>query len=356
MKNRHDELIELGWSDWFAQKADCEQTDVIARVAAVDRQQLVLVNQTGSFRAKLAGSYLHRHHLAQEFPCVGDWVCLEKQSGDDLGMVHTLLERRTSLRRKSAGNVMEYQMIAANVDYVMIVQACHMDFNLKRLERYLVMVMDGGAEPYILLTKTDLVTPAILATQLAEIHSAGITAPIVTLSNVTRDGVDDFKRSLVPGKTYCFVGSSGVGKSTLINQLIGREVLETKSVSGTGEGRHTTVRRELIRLAGGALVIDNPGMREFGIVGAEDGIGSNYADITALTSQCRYRDCSHTTEPGCAVIEAVHSGTITREHLENYQKLESESKFNQMSYSEKRKKDRDFGKYIKSAKRYLRED
>jgi len=356
MKNQHAELIEWGWSDWFAQKAECEQTDMIARVAAVDRQQLLLVNQAGSFRAKLAGSYLHRHRLAHEFPCVGDWVCLEKQSGDDLGVVHTLLERRTSLRRKSAGNVIEYQMIAANVDYVVIVQSCHLDFNLKRLERYLVMVMDGGAEPYILLTKTDLVEPAVLAAQLAEIRSAGIAAPIGTLSNVTRDGVDDLKRLLMPAQTYCFVGSSGVGKSTLINQLIGREVLATKSVSGTGEGRHTTVRRELIRLTGGALVIDNPGMREFGIVGAEDGIGGSYLDITALTSRCRYRDCTHTSEPGCAVLEAVHSGAISREHLGNYLKLEAESKFNQLSYSEKRKKDRDFGKYIKSAKKYLRED
>jgi ribosome biogenesis GTPase len=355
MKNRHCNLSEWGWSDWFEQRAECTPTDTIARVAAVDRDQLLLVDHTSSFRAKLAGSYLHRHHLSHELPCVGDWVCLEKQSGDDFGVVHALLERRTSLRRKSVGKVIEYQMIAANLDYVVIVQSCHFDFNLNRLERYLVMAMDGGAEPYILLTKTDLVDPAVLAAQLAEIRSAGIAAPIKTLSNVTREGVDDLKGLLSPGKTYCFVGSSGVGKSTLINRLMGHETLETKAVSGTGEGRHKTVRRELIRLEGGALVIDNPGMREFGILGAEGDVGSSYSDITAVSSRCRYRDCSHTGEPGCAALEAVHSGEIGREHFENYLKLRKESELHEMSYAEKRKKDRDFGKFIKSAKKDLKD-
>jgi ribosome biogenesis GTPase len=241
-------------------------------------------------------------------------------------------------------------MIAANVDYVIIVQSCHFDFNLKRLERYLVMVREGGAEPYILLTKTDLVEPAVLDAQLSEIHSAGITAPVITLSNVTQEGMDQLRQILLPEKTYCFVGSSGVGKSTLINQLVGRELLETKTVSGTGEGRHTTVRRELVLLEGGALVIDNPGMREFGILGAEEGIGDSFSDIASLASGCRYRDCTHTSEPHCAVLEAVNSGEISQEHYDNYIKLREESEFYQMSYAEKRKKDRDFGRYIKSAK------
>lgn len=194
MNNQHGELNKLGWNDWFAQRANGKPTESVARVAAVDRNQLLLVDQSGHFRAKLAGRYLHDHHLNQELPCVGDWVCVEKQSGDDFGVIHTLLERRTSLCRKSAGNVMAYQMIAANVDYVLIVQSCQFDFNPNRLERYLVMVMEGGAEPIVVLTKTDLVAPEVLATQLAEIQAAGITAPIVPLSNVTRDGLDEIRR------------------------------------------------------------------------------------------------------------------------------------------------------------------
>lgn len=354
MKNQYCELTGLGWDDWFAQRANRKPMETIARVAAVDRDQLLLVDQSGHFRAKLAGRFLYHHHQSQELPCVGDWVCVEKHPQGDFGVIHALLERKTSLHRKSAGIATQYQMIAANVDYVVIVQSCHFDFNPKRLERYLVMVMDGGAEPCILLTKTDLVNPAVLATQLAEIQSLGITAPIIPLSNLTGEGLEDVKRLLQPGKTYCFVGSSGVGKSTLINQLFGGARMETGQVSGTGEGRHTTVRRELLRLDGGALVIDNPGMREFGILGAESGITSSYADITALSCQCRYQDCSHTSEPGCAVRAAVDAGELGQEALDRFLKLKKESAFNDMSYAEKRKKDRDIGRFIKSAKKDLR--
>lgn len=354
MKKRRTDLARIGWNEWFEERAECGPEDTIARVAAVDRDLLILLDQNGTYRAKLAGSYLYRHHLSQVLPCVGDWVCVEKHPNDEIGLVHRLLERRTALCRKSAGDSIDYQMIAANVDYVIIVQSCHYDFNLKRLERYLVMVRGGGADPYVLLTKTDLVEPEVIASQLAEIRAAGVTTPVLTLSNVTQEGIAELKRTLVPAKTYCFVGSSGVGKSTIINQLIGRDMLQTKGVSGTGEGRHTTVRRELIILECGALVIDNPGMREFGILGAEIGIGGSFSDIIGLASSCRFRNCSHTSEPGCAVLEAVKSGDISQKHYDNYIKLKEESNFHQMSYVEKRKKDRNFGRYIKSAKKDLK--
>ncbi len=354
MKMKHTDLIRLGWNEWFEERSESESDDPLARVVAVDRNSLLLMSQNETFRAKLAGSYIYQHHLLQDLPCVGDWVRVERNKAEEVGLVHTLLERRTLLRRKQAGDSSDYQMIAANIDYVMIVQSCHSDFNLKRLERYLVMVREGGAEPCILLAKTDLVAPEVLASQVAEIRAAGITVPVLTLSNVTREGIEEFNRTLQPAKTYCFVGSSGVGKSTIINQLLGHEMLLTGDLSETGEGMHTTVRRELIILNNGSLVIDNPGMREFGLFGSRNGIGESFSDITRLASSCRYSDCSHTNEPICAVREAVKSGTITQEHYDNYIKLSGESKFNQMSYAEKRKKDRAFGKFIKCAKKDLK--
>jgi ribosome biogenesis GTPase / thiamine phosphate phosphatase len=356
MTSRHADLTRLGWNEWFEARAACGPADTIARVAAVDRDLLLLMDHTGAFRAKLAGSFLYRHHPSHELPCVGDWVCVERHPTDESGTVHALLERRTALRRKSAGATVEVQMIAANVDQVIVVQSCHRDFNLKRLERYLVVVRDGGADPCVLLTKTDLVEPDVLASQLAEIRAAGVAAPVLTLSNVTEEGVDDLKRTLLPARTYCFVGSSGVGKSTIINRLLGRDMLRTQGLSGTGEGRHTTVRRELIILEGGALVIDNPGMRELGILGAEGGMEGSFADITVLASGCRYGNCSHTSEPGCAVREAVSSGALSPEHYDNYLKLREESTFHELSYGEKRRKDRDFGRFLKSAKKDLEEE
>jgi ribosome biogenesis GTPase len=347
---------DLGWRAATPPDAACASGLCLARVAAVDRDKLLLVDPEGTFRGKLAGGYRHRHADPLDLPCVGDWVCVACPPGDGLAVVHALLARHATLRRKSAGESVDYQVIAANVDCVVVVQSCHFDFNLKRLERYLVMARAGGAEALILLTKTDLVAPEVLAAQLDEIRAAGIAEPVVALSNVTEAGIESLRQAMRPGLTYCFVGSSGVGKSTLINRLLGGARQETGGVSGTGEGRHTTVRRELIRLEGGALVIDNPGMREFGVLGAAAGLDDRYADIADHAARCRYRDCSHAGEPGCAVRAAVESGELSREHVENYEKLKQEAAYNQMSYADKRHKDRAFGRFIKSVKKGLRDD
>ncbi len=326
----------LGWNAWFAEQAKlhCGPTDTAARVTSVDRGWLVLLNETGVFKAQLSGNLMHSARAAAARPCVGDWVCVARSGSS----VQAVLERQTSLRRKAVGTAAVEQMIAANVDCVIVVQSCLTDFNLKRLERYLTMVAEGGAAPWVLLTKTDLVAPEVVAAQVAEIRGAGITAPLMTLSNVTRAGIDELQRMLVPGQTYCFVGSSGVGKSTLINALIGHAQQQTKTVSGSGEGRHTTVRRELIVLSNGAMVIDNPGMREFGMIAAEEGLaGGSFADIAALAPQCKFNDCTHATEPGCAVLAAVKAGTMDRGHYENFIKLTQESKLGTLSAGEQRK-------------------
>ena len=354
---KHSNLETLGWNTWFDEQAAlrCPKS-AVARVAAVDRDQLLLLNETGTFRAKLSGKHMHESGSSSEQPCVGDWVCVEKSQADRFGQVRGLLDRKTRLRRKVAGESVEYQMIAANIDFVIIVQSCHYDFNIKRLERYLVMVGEGGATPYILLTKVDLVGTEALAAQIAQIKSAGVAAPVLTLSNVTRAGVDELKAVLLPGRTYCFVGSSGVGKSTVVNGLVGRDVLKTKAVSETGEGRHTTVRRELIVLANGAMVIDNPGMREFGVraVGGES--AADYPDIGAFSSQCQFRDCTHTNEPNCAVLNALAIGEIDAEHYANFIRSRSAPERPHVTPTEKHKKDKNLRGFTKSAKKDLEED
>ncbi len=244
-------------------------------------------------------------------------------------------------------------MIAANIDTAFIVQSCHFDFNPRRLDRYLVMAADGHVEPIVILTKTDLITGDELQQRLA-IMSSVTKAKVLGLSNVTGIGFDEFQRALSPGRTHCLLGSSGVGKTTLINRLMGREAFGTKAVSSTGEGTHTTSRRQLILLADGAMLIDTPGMRELGLVGARDGVNIGFEDLVALSAECRYVNCSHEYEPGCAVRAAIENGELDEERYASYMKLKKESEYYEMSYLAKRKKDKAFGRFIIVAKKQMK--
>ena len=311
-------------------------------------RRYVVRNEQGEVPAELTGRFLHAATSSVDMPCVGDWVCVQYHDAESHASIHDVVPRRSFLRRKAPGKNIDFQMIAANIDVAFIVQSCHFDFNVRRLERYLVMVNEGHIEPVLLLTKTDLVSAPELERMLANIRAAGITAMIFTLSNVTGEGVEQVRQLMLPGRTYCLLGSSGVGKTTLINHLLGRDALETAAVSGTGEGRHTTTRRHLVVLDNGALLIDMPGMRELGILSAGERLDDSFADIKALATRCRFADCSHNNEPGCAIRKAIESGELNPEHYRSYLKLKAESDFNEMSYVDKRKKDRAFGKMVKT--------
>lgn len=342
------ELTDLGLNQGLAGQAACASGQHLARVTAVDRGRYVVRNEQGEAPAELTGKFLHTAASSVDMPCVGDWVCVQYHDAESHASIHDVMPRKSYLRRKSPGRNIDFQMIAANIDVAFIVQSCHFDFNVRRLERYMVMVNEGQIEPVLLLTKTDLVSAAELERMVGNIRAAGITARIITLSNVTGEGVEQVKEAMAPGKTYCLLGSSGVGKTTLINQLLGEDALETGVVSSTGEGRHITTRRHLVVLENGALLIDMPGMRELGIISAGEGLDDSFADIAALASQCRFADCSHTNEPGCAIRQAIENGELNPEHYQSYLKLKAESDFNEMSYQEKRKKDKAFGKMVKS--------
>lgn len=323
-----------------------------ARVTAVDRGRYLVHNGEGEVPAELTGKLLHLAGSSVDLPCVGDWVGVRYRDAGTQASIHCVLPRRSFLRRKAAGRDVEFQMIAANIDVALIVQSCHFDFNIPRIERYLVMARDGRIEPVVLLTKTDLVSPEALERLIAQIRLVGVGAPVFCLSNVTGEGVDQVRALMAPGKTYCLLGSSGVGKTTLINRLLGDGDLETGAVSHTGEGRHTTTRRHLTRLANGALLIDMPGMRELGMLGADVGIEETFADVAALAGQCRFSDCTHDREPGCAVRAALERNDITEQHLRNYLKLRRESEFHDLSLSERRNKDKAFGRFMHHYKKH----
>jgi len=350
-------LSDIGFDQWFQEHvSDLRQEGHgVARISAVDRGSYLIRNELGEIPAELAGKFYFQVESSVDLPCVGDWVTVQYHNDAAAAIIHGVFPRKTFLRRKSAGEKVDFQMIAANIDSAFIVQSCHFDFNVRRMDRYLVMAADGGVEPIVVLTKTDLITHDELEQKLTAIRSSAITARVLALSNITGIGFDEFQQVLVSGRTYCLLGSSGVGKTTLINRLIGKDAFETKAVSGTGEGIHTTARRQLILLHQGSMLIDTPGMRELGLLGVSDGVNQGFEDIVGLSANCRYANCSHTQEPDCAVVAAVSNGELSKDRYSSYMKLSKESEYHEMSYVDKRKKDRAFGRFIKSAMKQMKD-
>lgn len=343
---------DIGFDHWFSGQATGLDGDGCgyARISAVDRGSYLVNDAIKEVPAELSGKLTYRIERPADLPCVGDWVTAQFYNNDTAAIIHQVLPRKTFLRRKTPGQAIEHQMIAANVDTAFLVQSCHFDFNPRRLERYVVMATDGHVEPVVLLTKTDLITKAALETMLAIIRSV-TTATVMALSTITGSGFAALQQRLLPGKTYCLLGSSGVGKTTLVNRLIGQGTFATQAVSGTGEGTHTTTRRQLVVLHSGAMLIDTPGLRELGIIGAGDEVDMGFTDIAALSAQCRYADCRHAHEPGCAVRAAVERGELPEGRYESFLKLKKESAYYGMSQLEKRQKDKAFGRLVKSVKK-----
>lgn len=344
------DLRKIGYDDWFAAQAPrmLQPGQQVARVTAVDRNACLVRGEEGrEVGAELAGRLLFSAAESPDLPCVGDWVCVRTVS-PDLVVIQAVLPRKTFLRRRRPGKGADVQMIAANIDMAFVVQSCRYDFNTRRLDRYLVACADGGIEPVVLLSKTDLLPPDEAGGLVLDLRGAGVGARIIPVSSETGEGLAQLDSLLEPGKTYCLVGSSGVGKSTLINRLTGRNALETRAVSATGEGTHATTRRQLLVLDSGAMLIDTPGMRELGLMDADDGLDEGFADIQALSRACRFADCTHLREPGCAVLRAIEDQELSRERYQSYLKLKKENEHASMSHVEKRRKDREFGKYVKS--------
>jgi ribosome biogenesis GTPase / thiamine phosphate phosphatase len=317
------DLTALGWDDARAEQFEPHANAglIPGRVAVQHRGAYDVVTELGELRCDVAGRLYDGSDTA-DLPAVGDWVAIAARPGERSGTVQAVLPRRTKFSRKTAWQAAEEQVLAANVDVVLIVTSLNEDLNLRRLERYLTLAWESGARPIFVLTKADLADD--VDASVAEVDSIAFGVPILPISNVTGSGLDELRHHLAPGVTAALLGSSGVGKSTLVNTLAGEELLETREIRDDGKGRHTTTRRELVQLPGGALVIDTPGMREIQLWVADEGLEEAFEDITVLFDQCRFSDCAHESEPGCAVKAAIADGTLSEERWESYLKLQRE--------------------------------
>ena len=322
------DLTTFGWDEFFEAnfKTYAGSGYASGRVALEHKNLFRVYTQHGEVLAEISGKLRHEAVNRSDLPAVGDWVVIRSRAEGDRVMIHAVLPRRTSFVRKIAGSRTEEQIVGANIDTVFLLTSLNQDFSLRRLERYLIIAWESGANPIIILSKSDLCER--LADRIDEVQAVAHSVPVHAISVVTGRGIDDIAQYFRPGQTVALLGSSGVGKSTLINRLMGDEHLKVQTVREHDDrGRHTTTHRELILLPGGGLVLDTPGMRELQLWDGDESLQLVFEEIEALAGKCFFSDCRHQDEPRCAVREALGAGTIDNGRYESYEKIQKELKY-----------------------------
>ena len=326
----------------------------LGRVTQEHRERYIVSTGENEYDAEITGNMRFSASSRGDFPAVGDWVTMVIYDSEQ-AIINKILPRKTILERQTVGKFGEKQIISTNIDVAFIIQSVDNNFNINRLERYLTICYSAGIEPVLVISKVDLSKENDLKDIGEKLEIRDKKVKYILLSNVTQQGLDQISAEFVKGKTYCVVGSSGVGKSTLINNLLESNILKTGKISqSTNKGRHTTDHRELFVLENGGIVIDTPGMKELGITENIQGIKTTFQEIFDLSLFCRYSDCKHIDETGCAVIEALNMGTIDRDSFDNFLKIQNEQQRFQTTIVEKHKKDKAFGKMIKNYKKDMK--
>jgi ribosome biogenesis GTPase len=349
-------LEDLGYTDHLAKlRTENNLNDFeIGRVISEHKERYIVRTANGESEAEITGNLRFSAKSREDFPAVGDWVALSVYDSD-FSIIHKILPRFSTVSRQAVGQFGEIQIIATNIDYAFLVQAVDRDFNINRLERYLTICYSSKVSPVIVLTKTDLIPEQKIAELMDKINLRINDIPVIAISNETQNGYEELLQYIEKGKTYCMLGSSGVGKSTLLNNLSGRSVMKTDAISSnTNKGRHITSHRELIVLENGGILIDNPGMREVGITDSGSGLETTFDKIIDFSYSCKFKDCTHTSEIGCSVLEAVENGEIDNASYENYLKMEREKAHFESTVEDKRKKEKQFGKIMKNYKKDLK--
>lgn len=319
-------LIKYGLTKEFKELSEEYHDLKIARVTSQHRNLYQIITESGFCQAEVSGKFQHKAERLTDFPAVGDWVMVSKT--EDQAIIHCVLNRKSVLTREAAGTSKQGQIIASNIDVVFICMSLNDNFNVHRVERYLTLAWDSGALPVVVLTKADLCDD--LSDKLHELEDVCLGVDIIVCSVESNQGYDDLLSFTTRNRTIAFVGSSGVGKSTLINWLVGKDILMTKEIRSTdSKGRHTTTSRELLILPNGGVVIDTPGMRELQIYVGD--LSKTFTDIEQIAQKCKFRDCTHQNEPGCAVRHAIEQGELSKNRLDSYLKLQREMSYEDMN-------------------------